>query len=117
VATPWPVTLQQKLNERGFAYAVGETVIRTEMDVGPVKVRRRSTRPIDKIKGSINLTTDEYDTLQYFFNTTLNGGTERFSFNHPITGVSTEFRFTGPISYSSIGGGNFVADMEWEVMV
>jgi hypothetical protein len=109
MAQAWPGSLQQLLNEANFGLKVGETAIRSEMDVGPAKVRRRFTHPINTFSASINLTTAEYTTFYNFFNTTLAGGTLPFEFDHPITQVTTEFRFVEPPTISSLGGGHFVA--------
>ena len=114
MAVAWPVSLQDKVNEDSFNLKLGDTTIRSNPDVGPVKVRRRFTRPIDTFTVSIDLTVTEYSTFYYFFNTTTNGGVTPFTFVHPITGVLKEFRFTGAPSISSIGGGNFRATMGWE---
>lgn len=117
MAVAWPVSLQDKVNESGFSHKIGETVIRSDMDTGPRKMRRRFTRPINTFSTSIDLTTSEFSDFMTFFNTTINGGTTRFEFNHPITGELKEFRFAGPPEFRSIGGGNFTVSMEWEEMV
>lgn len=116
MAAVWPVSLQQKLNESGFGISHGDTTIRSDMDIGPAKVRRRFTRGIDNISGSIWLTTSEYTTFRYFYDTTLNGGVNRFEFNHPIDGTLKEYRFSSPPKYTSIGGGKFSVSMQWEEM-
>lgn len=116
MAVAWPVSLQDKVNEDSFSYEVGETVLRSDMDVGPQKLRRISTRPIDKMTVSINVTVDQWQDFMTFYNTTTNGGTLRFEFNHPITQVLTEFRFASVPRTSSLGGGNFMVVMDWEVM-
>ncbi len=112
----WPATLQDKLNADSFQFSFGETSIRTEMDIGPAKVRRRFTAPIDQVRCSIDMTSDQYEDLYYFFNTTLNGGVNTFTFNHPVTQTSTTWRFTAPPSVSYLGGGNYRAEMSWEVI-
>jgi hypothetical protein len=110
----WPSTLQDKLNEEGFSFNTGSTVLRSDNQMGPAKVRRVMTKSVDTISGTINLTTAQFSVFNYFFDTTLNGGVGTFNFVHPITGVLTVFRFTRPPSYRSIGGGNFAVSMEWE---
>ena len=114
MAVAWPVSLQDKVNEESFAFNYGETVIRSSNDVGPVKMRRRFTRPVNTLTVSIDLTTAEFTTFSYFYNTSTNGGVSPFEFNHPITGVLTQFRFTGAPAVSSLGGGHFQVAMGWE---
>lgn len=116
MAEVWPVALQQLLNESSFGYSFGETTIRSKNDTGLDKVRRTSTRPIDKISATINITVAQFSVLKTFYDTTINGGVTRFSFNHPITGVSSEYRFLSPPQLRSIGGSNFITTLEWEVM-
>ncbi len=48
MAEIWPSSLQQCLNSAGWSYSAEETNIRTNVDTGPKKVRRRYTRP-DKL--------------------------------------------------------------------
>lgn len=114
MAQIWPGTLQQLVSEANFGMAIGETVLRTDMEVGPQKTRRRFTKPVNSFTTSIYLTLAQYNTFYTFYNTTLNGGSLAFTFNHPITQVPTDFRFKSPPKVSSIGGGNFIAAMEWE---
>ena len=112
----WPSQLQQKLNEDGFSYNIGPTVVRTEMDIGPAKVRRRFTKSVDTLTAIINLTVSEYSVFTYFYDTTLNGGSTTFNFLHPITGATIEARFVSDPSIRSIGGDKFQASMEWEIL-
>jgi hypothetical protein len=116
MAATWPESLQQYLNEDGFSFETGSTVIRTENQNGPVKIRRTMTKSVDRLQCTINLTTSQYSVLNYFFDTTLNGGANTFNFVHPISGVLTEFRMTQPPSYRSMGGGNFRVSMSWETV-
>ena len=116
MAQQWPVGLQQLLSEANFGEQDQDTTIRTEMDVGPAKVRRRFTRGVETYTGSIYLTVSQYTLFKSFFNTTLNGGVLPFTFNHPITQVPTDFRFVGTPQYNSIGGGNFTTVFTWEAL-
>lgn len=115
MATPWPTSLQSTLNEDSFSVNIGETTIRTDMDIGPAKVRRRTTRPIDSYSCSINIFQTDYLTMTQFYNTTLNGGVTPFEFVDPITGLLTVFRFLKAPSFSPLGSaGYFRVEMQWE---
>lgn len=117
MAATWPISLQDKLNEDSFSVEFGNTVLRSEMDIGPAKVRRRTTRPIDVYTCSINLYQSDYATFTTFFNTTLNGGINTFDFVDPFSGQLTTFRFLKPPSVSPIGrAGWFKITMAWEKM-
>ena|ERR1043165_296524 len=111
----WPEELQQILNQDGFQLQMGKTTIETEMDVGMPKVRRRSTRPIDIIQASIDITYSEYADLKLFYNTTTNGGVEVFTMDHPITGEEGEFRMSSPPVLVPMGGGKFKVSFTLEV--
>jgi hypothetical protein len=113
----WPVSLQQLANQDSFQIEIGETTIRSSMDIGPEKVRRRFTRPIDKMKISFDVDSDQYEDLLFFFNTTVNGGVTPFDYTHPITQDPISVRFTGPPAISPLGGLLFRATMEWEIML
>jgi len=115
MAISWPVGIQDLVNGENFSMEFGETVLRTQMDVGPAKLRRRTTRPIDKYTVSINLYESDFITFQQFFNTTLNGGINIFDFLNPLTGSTDQFRFTQPPSISPLGtAGWFRVTMSWE---
>lgn len=114
MAIPWPSQLQQLVNEQSFSYKFGETVIRSDVDIGPKKLRRRFTRPINTATVSIDLTVAEYNIFYNFFFTTLNAGVTPFELPHPITGVLKQWRFLEPPDIRPIGGVNFTANMQWE---
>lgn len=116
MAETWPTALQSKLNEASFSFEIGDTLLRTQNQMGPAKVRRLMTKSVDVLSGSIDLTVAEYSTFFYFFDTTLNGGVKTFNFNHPITGSAEEFRFVGTPTFSSLGGGNFRVTFRWEIL-
>lgn len=115
MAVNWPSSLQSILNADSFGVEKGETLIRTDMDIGPAKVRRRFTKPVDKYTCSINMYQSDYATFVQFFDTTLNGGATTFNFVDPFSGTSAIFRFTKPPSISSIGSaGWYRVTMNWE---
>lgn len=110
----WPVELQQLLNVASFEFRYGNTALRTDMDVGPAKVRSRVTDAVDIYSCSINLDFDLKDDLDTFFKTTLNNGVNSFLFDDPFTGTPATFRFTEPPSLRPLGGRVFQVSMSWE---
>jgi len=113
MAQSWPLSLQQKINQAGFTNGFGNTVLRSEMDLGPEKRRQRQTRGNDSLSTSIDLDKDEYITLELFFKTTLAGGSLNFDFDHPISGDSEEFNMKEP-SIVPLGGLVYRVSMVWE---
>lgn len=114
MAEIWPATLQDKLNEAGFSHTPGKVTERSEMDIGPAKLRRRFTKPVSRYSATIELERDLYNDLYNFYYTTLAGGVKTFDFDHPITGVPAEFRFLEEPTISPLGGTYFRVQMTWE---
>ena len=114
MAVQWPTTLQQLMNEANFGNEFGDTVLRSDMEVGPPKTRRRNTRGYDNFTTSIELTVTQYNTFKTFYNTSLNGGVLAFEIEHPITRVLSEFKFAANPTVRSLGGGIFRVNMAWE---
>lgn len=113
----WPASLQQKLNSNSFQETLGETILRSETDIGPAKYRRRLTRAPKSWTVSIQGDSTAYDTLVTFFNTTVAGGATRFEFDHPISGVTELVRFAEPPQIQPLNGGIiFQFSMKWEVL-
>lgn len=110
----WPPQLQQLLNVAEFSVQIGSTTIRSENDIGPAKVRRRSTKSVDRYNCSINIDMSEYQIVYDFFDIDLNGGVRQFVFPHPITQVNTYFRMVEPPSFRPLGGRTFQVSMIWE---
>lgn len=110
----WPVGLQQRLNSESFEMKYGSTSVRSDMDIGPAKVRSRFTDAVDTYTCSILLDFAEKETLDTFFRTTLNNGVLPFLFNDPFTEVEASFRFVEAPSIRALGGRTFQVSMSWE---
>ncbi len=89
----WPVTLPDDVLQ-GYLEGFGETLLRTTMDAGPAKQRRRFTAVARPFQVTIELTRDQVAIFDDFFTTTLAGGSLAFDWTHPRTGAAVEFRFT-----------------------
>ena len=113
----FPSTLQQLLNQSGFKQEVGSTTIRSSMSVGQDKVRRRSTKNIDKFSCSIDVNKDDYLIMYNFYNVSLNGGVGTFYYDHPITEAQTVFRFVGSPTFIPMGGTYFKCNFIWEEVI
>lgn len=85
----WPAGLPQVV-EKGFTESIGLNVLRTPMDAGPAKMRRRSLRP-SIMNVTLLLTTAQVTTLETFVFSTIQG-TARFGFPHPRKGTQVETR-------------------------
>jgi hypothetical protein len=86
----WSTQLLPQVPQKGFTESIALNVIRSSMDSGPAKMRRRSTG-VNSMDLSFIMTTAECATLETFIKNTL-FGTKRFSFPHPRTGSTVEVR-------------------------
>lgn len=111
----WPASLPKPL-ANGFRETPPMTVIRTEMEQGPAKVRRRTTAAIRKMSLTFLMTKTEIATLETFFLTTVAGGAIAFDFTHPRTGSTAVCRFIRPPEYGANNGTRFQIDVELEVL-
>jgi hypothetical protein len=99
----WPSSLPQKPKIEGYVENPPETAIRTKMDTGPVKIRRRFTAAPREFPNCVMiLTRAQRTTLDNFWDTTTEGGSKRFNWEHPITDTSGEFRFLSRPQYEGI---------------
>ena len=114
MSSAWPNTLPSLVEQEGFQKQIGNNVLRTNMDVGLDKLRKRYTKQIDTMSSTMKLTRTQYTTLETFYLVTLSSGTLPFNFTDPITLVVSDYRFTAPPNIRSIGGNYFVATFGWE---
>lgn len=89
--TTWPETLPQKFLVRGYAEEPPNNVLRTPMDQGPAKARRRSTDAVWRYTGLMKLTGAQLSTwLTFYYDMIKEVGV--FDFPHPRTGSTIEVR-------------------------
>ena len=111
----WPATLPQIPLRAGYGETFPDTAIRTEMGVGPAKIRRRISHNVRPLSVAFILTSAQVDILDEFYQTTTLGGALAFDHEHPRTGTAAELRFTGPPQISVVGG-DYLAEFGIEVL-
>lgn len=89
----WPLTLPPTFDQDSFNEQDQDTVIRTQMEAGPAKVRNRFTAGVVNLQGSMLMTKDQTQILDDFYKT---NKALAFTFTHPRTGVAVSVRFTAP---------------------
>ena len=100
----WPEGLPATLFINGLSARRNSNVIRTQMDAGPKKARRRYTASTKIFAGKMLLNESQRFELERFYRTTLADGVLRFNFTDPQTLKSAEFRFTEDYSENSVDG-------------
>lgn len=76
----WKSTLP-KAPQKGYSESIGMNIIRSAMDSGPAKMRRRSKSP-DQLDVTYLMTDAQVEILRTFIETDL-GGVRRFNYPHP----------------------------------
>jgi hypothetical protein len=100
----WPELLPSGLLADGFSKQPQSNVIRTSMDAGPKKARRRYTARTEKYSGKQVFDEAELMVFEQFYHTVLADGVLRFNFEDPITGEIGEFRFTEDYTVNPLDG-------------
>ena len=114
MATAWPSSLPTCILQDGFGQQARPNNIRTKMEAGLDKIRRRYTTPIVDSTPAMVLSFTQYEAMEVFYNTTLQGGTLSFNFTDPADDTQYEYQFLSPPSYTSYGPLNYLVQMQWE---
>jgi len=113
----WPSTIPQELSVAGYGEAAPDTTIRSSMDAGPAKVRRRATCAVRPVSGKMVMTAAELDTFREFYDDDILGGSLRFNWVDPLDGTTAvEMRFTAPPSWSAFGQDGWEVSMQLEIL-
>jgi len=81
----------------------GTATVRTEMEVGPAKIRKRTTAEVDKFEVAYIMTGSQVATFDGFYDSTTAQGALRFDATHPRTLNTKEFRIKEDPTYEPIG--------------
>jgi len=87
----WPHSLGDQLF--GIDVTPEDGLVRTQKDIGPAKVRRRSTRTVHRVSMPVEFTGAQYAIFKTFYETTLQGGALAFDWEDPFTDQTTTYRF------------------------
>ncbi len=112
----WPATLPQEPMEQGYNEVAPDNILRTQMDVGPAKLRRRTLSNTRPVTISLRLSAAQIEILDAFYMTDLVSGSQTIQWVHPRTGVSKDLRFTAPPQYLESSDGWYTATCQLEVM-
>ena len=97
----WPETLPQELLMEGYTESAPDLLLRSAMETGPSKVRRRATAGVRPVNGSILVTAAQLEIFKGFYNDDLMAGALRFDWLDPVDGTTAvEMRFKEPPAWS-----------------
>lgn len=91
-------------------------LIRSSMDIGPAKVRRRTTANTKPVSFNIFVKNENMAEFETFFNDTLASGALEFDFKHPRTEQNVKARFMDIPNYSDRSGVGYNISIALEIM-
>ena len=91
-------------------------ILRSETDMGPAMVRKRTSANVRPVVGSMYLTTAQRATLISFYRDDCQSGSIRFSWVDQITGDALEYRFKEPPKFGAVTSSLHTVSLELEVM-
>lgn len=91
----WPATLPQKPLEAGYTPEPQDANLRSSMDTGPDKVRRRYTAVPEFLPCSFRLTQAQRDTFMTFWRETIQRGAVAYDWTHPEFDTAISCRIKG----------------------
>jgi len=100
----WPQGLPVTLVLEGLTKQPRSNVIRTAMDAGPGKARRRYTAKTTRYSGRMILSPGQLETFEVFYSGILADGVLRFSFTDPVSLDAAEFRFAADYTVAAVDG-------------
>jgi hypothetical protein len=100
----YPELLPSGLLADGFSKQPQSNVIRTTMDAGPKKTRRRYTAKTIKYSGKQIFDEAELMVFEQFYHNVIADGALRFNFTDPISQEIAEFRFTEDYTVNAVDG-------------
>lgn len=110
----WPTLPAPLINT--FSESPPNNILRSSMDRGPDKIRRRTTANVRPIQFTMILTKAQVATLETFYVTTTTSGAAEFTYTHPRTAATVTARFVEPPAYTDINGLVFSVAISLEIM-
>jgi len=112
----WPGTLPTKPLMRGYQESHDDPKLRSPMDAGPAKVRRRFTATVFKFNAGFILTDTELTIFEDFYADDLKHGSLSFTWVHPRTGAAITSRIKGVYAYTTLSDDAYEVRFEVEIL-
>jgi len=100
----WPSSLPDYM-EIGLEDTRQQGFLRSEVDAGPSKQRKRFTTTTRILRGTMLLTAAQRSTFETFYTTTINEGADEFDMLDPLDATSVACRFVSPPTFRGLVGG------------
>jgi hypothetical protein len=100
--TTWPAGLTRTPRVSSLSEEAPDVLVRSEVDVGPPKLRRRFTGDRRKFTVELDLMRSEVAIFDAWFlnnSTGAGGGSRSFAWKHPRLGTAADFRFLSVPTY------------------
>jgi hypothetical protein len=101
----WPIDLPQAVAQDGYQETRVPNTIRSPVDQGRPKARRRYTASIQSFNIRLLLTEDQADLLDDFYEDTTAAGSLEFDWVHPRTQAAAVCQFSGDPPVTTAAGG------------
>lgn len=112
----WPTSLPERFDADGYEEEEANNILRSETDMGPPMVRKRTSANVLPVKGSLYLTTAQRATLREFYRDDCQSGSIRFSWVDQITGDPLEYRFKEPPKWGAKTNELHMVTLDLEVL-
>ncbi len=110
----WPILPKPLL--AGYSEGISDTTIRSDMDIGPAKVRQRTQAGADPLAFTMLVTAAELDSVMSFYKTTTKRGSIAFDMEHPRSHAAIRARFRSPPQFSALGNARYNVSVSLEVL-
>jgi len=110
----WPTELPQTPLREGYSEASGGNVIKSSVDAGRPKRRRRFSVDLVAYSVTLFLNSAQRASLKTFYKTTLTAGTLPFDWIDFDDGTVAEYTFDAPPQFTALGGGKWKAALRLE---
>ena len=99
----WPLTLPQSFLVDSFTEESVDNIVRSAMDSGPSKARRRLTATVEPFSGKMIMTQAQYIIFKDFFRNLIQDGALTFEMPDYVDGGTMEVRFRDKYNANSLG--------------
>ena len=111
----WPSALYGFILKDGFQETPPDNILRTDMDVGPAKLRQRGTAAVRKFTVQMFFSKALVATFETFYVTTSKHGSLAFDYKAPRTEVEEDHRFASIPMYVKRDQG-YIVSFQLELM-